>query len=157
MPMRASDINVGIVNGFIGREINENMPPIIELQRNYGAQNTLTDASRPFVCIGHRDDISQWAEITTTQRAERLLIDVSWRTWQDGNDHHRPNVNWLTASQYINGAVFQGTDEIWALLARDNNSSGHFKIINEEGIRRIREHLCPQLAETNPIFRLQFS
>lgn len=152
MPMRASDINIGIVNGFIGREIKENMPPIRELQRNYGAQNTLTNASRPFVCIGHRDGISQWAEITTTQRAERLLIDVSWRTWQDGNDHHRPNVNWLTASQYINGAVFQGPDEIWALLAQDNNSSGHFKIINEEGIRRIREHLCPQLAVTNPIF-----
>jgi len=148
--MKIEDIEVGIVNSFSCKEIKGNMALIKELERNYGEPSDLLDESRPFVCIGHQGELSQWAEITTEDRQERLLIKPEWRTWQDGDARHKPTVRWKREIQYLHGAVFEGPDDVWAKLATDHNSAGNYKIVTEEGLKAIRQQLTPQIKD--PLF-----
>lgn len=158
MPMQPDDIEVGIVDSFSCQKIKENMPPIKRLSRVNSAgeeiqAGNLPDDSRPFVCVGHCGDISQWAEITATnENGEHLLIECRWRTWQDGNDSHNCNVRWKTEAQYINGDVFECNDSVWGQLATNHNTQGHFKIITEDGLKHVREYLVPRQKNTTPLF-----
>lgn len=147
--MQTNDITVGIVNSFKGKDIKKNMPsPIREIPRKSGEPSDLPDESRPFVCVGHRNGISQWAEITTESREERLEIAENWRTWQDGDSAHKPTARWKRDIQYINSAVFEGPDNVWAPKAQNHNTTGHFKIVTPEGIAAIRDHLQENLTES---------
>jgi len=148
--MKSEDIEVGIANSFNEIDVMNNIPPIRELDRNYGEPSELDNDSRPFVCIGHKDGLSQWAEITTEYRKGRLVIEQEWRTWQDGNDKHKSTVRWKRDTQYLNGAVFEGPDDVWAKLATDHNSSGNYKIVTDKGLQKIRKHLTPQIKD--PLF-----
>lgn len=153
--MNRKDIEVGIVNSFAGSEIMKRIPDEIrEIPRKYGEPSELPDEPRLFVCVGHQKGRSQWAEITTKNRddkqSERLEIEREWRSWQDGGARHSSKVAWKKNDQYIHGAVFEGSDEVWASLAQDRNTQGQFKIVTSEGIQKIREHLNPQLDE--PLF-----
>lgn len=145
--MKTSDIDVSVVVSFDCTKVKTNMPPIRELKRNYGVASQLQDEVRPFVCIGKNDGISQWAELTTEEREERLHIPKSERTWQNGDTNHRPTVRWKTDNHWVNGAVFEGPDDVWANLATDSNTSGKFRCVTCQMILQIRDHLAQQLEE----------
>ncbi len=149
MAMNKEDIEVGIVNGFDCLSIRDSSE-IVEIERVYGEESNLPDDSRPFVCIGKSNERSQWAEITSESSSARLEVLQSWRSWQDGDCHHKATVNWKSIRQYINGAVFEGPNDIWASLATDHNTHGRFKIITQEGIEAIRAKLAPELK--SPLF-----
>ena len=147
--MKYNDITTGIVNSFNGKDIQNRIPRFIrELPRRYGKPSNLPDESRLFVCVGHRNGISQWAEITTESNEKRLEIHGVWRSWQDGDRFHNPNVRWKRDTQYLNGAVFEGPDRLWALLATDQNTGGKCKSVTCGGLTAIRNHLQPTLTET---------
>ena len=70
--MNSSDIIPGIVNSFTGKDIKNNMPsPIREIPRNYGTPGVLPDEARLFICVGHKNGLSQWAEITTEPKKKK--------------------------------------------------------------------------------------
>ena len=146
--MHTHDITIGMGNSFSGRSIKSNMPSSIrEIPRNYGRPGVLPDVSRLFVCVGHRNGISQWAELTSRYRKRRLALAEIWRTWQDGDSSHSPTVRWKKDVQYLNGAVFEGPDALWAALATDRNPSGKLKIVTPAGLAVIRRHLQLGLKE----------
>lgn len=154
--MNAADIEVGIVNSFSCQDIKSFIynNKIIELERNYGEHSQLPNARRPFVCIGQYGQRSQWAEITRQASQDRLEIKREWRSWQDGdNNHMQTGSNWKNTPQYINGAVFEGPDIIWAQLATEYNSQGKFKIVLTEGITAIRNKLQSEL--TNQLYDIR--
>lgn len=154
MGMTASDVQVGVVNSFEGSKINAKIQngDIVELPRD-APSSTLPNVSRPFVCVGVQNERSQWAEITTEAGNSqlRLEIDDAYRSWQDGDRCHSQNIDWKAVRQYINSAVFEGPNAIWASLATDHNSAGNFKIVTPAGIQKIRDHLNNNVLEA-PLF-----
>lgn len=153
--MKAEDIKVGIVNSFSCKDIKLFMPhKISEIERKYGTNSQLTDQTRPFVCVGQENGRSQWAEITRQSSQDRLEIKRGWRSWQDGDANHLTSgQNWKNSPQYINGAVFEGPDIIWAKLATDHNNQGNFKIVCEAGITIIRNKLIYELKR--PLYAIR--
>ena len=150
--MNKEDIEVGVVISFICDKIDSCIKKgqIQEISRNYGLESELEGNGRPFVCIGHHAGCSQWAEITTIPRKERLAIDINWRTWQTiGHNCYQSN-QWKKRDQYIHGAVFWGDDNIWVSISNDLASSGCYRMITADGITAIRKKLAPELK--SPLF-----
>lgn len=150
--MEISDIVIGMVVSFDCIKVKENMPPIRELRRNYGEPSELPDEVRPFTCIGRKDGVSQWALLTTVGREERLFIPREERTWVNGNERHKLTGRWKSDPHWINGAVFEGPDEIWVSLATDTCTSSYFRCVTQQMRQQIRAHLEPQLKD--PLFPL---
>lgn len=152
MGMVESDVRVGVVNSFMGSEIKA-ADDIVELPRKNGQTSELPDGSRPFVCVGVQDGRSQWAELTkqSGNALAYLMLEYSWRSWQDGDDSHNLTKGWKPTPSYINGAVFEGPNTTFADLATNINTSGYLKIVTGEGIEAIREHLNNNVLE-NPLF-----
>ncbi|WP_337375470.1 hypothetical protein [Desulfovibrio piger] len=148
MAINKEDIEVGIVNSFDCKSI-ESRSEITEIERSYG-KSKLPDDRRTFVCIGKDNNKSQWAEITSEHSNNRLEIQQTWRSWQDGDINHDITKRWKSETSYINGAVFEGPNDIWASLATDYNTQGRFKIVTQEGIEAIRAKLAPELQR--PLF-----
>lgn len=153
--MNVSDIKVGIVNSFPGREITRRIQNgvITELQRRNHGRSRLPYERRLFVCVAMLNGRGQWAEITSNpgNSHRRQAIRRSWRTWEDGDAPHNPMVAWKKNPQYINSAVFEGPDAVWAALATDMNTAGGMKKVTDGGIQAIKNNLNNNIL-VNPLF-----
>lgn len=152
MYMTKEDIEVGVVISFVCSKLNSCIKngQIKEIPRKYGLESELTGGGRPFVCIGHHEGRSQWAELTTKNNGHRLEIDKSWRTWQTTGHNCSQKQEWIDRPQYINGAVFEGDDDVWVSISNDTDSSGCYRMITDDGIEAIKNKLASDLL--SPIF-----
>lgn len=152
MYMTKEDIEVGVVISFVCSKLNSCIKngQIKEISRKYGVESKLKGGGRPFVCIGHHEGRSQWAELTTKDNGHRLEIDKAWRTSQASGHNCQQSADWINKTQYINGAVFVGDDDVWVSISNDNASSGCYRMITNNGIEAIKNKLASELQ--SPIF-----
>lgn len=152
MCMTKEDIEVGVVISFVCSKISSCIGngQIKEIPRECGAVSELDGRGRPFVCIGHHEGRSQRAELTTQGNRHRLEIDKSWRTWQTTGHNCSQKQEWIDRPQHINGAVFEGDDDVWVSISNDTGSSGCYRMITDDGIEAIKNKLASDLL--SPIF-----
>jgi hypothetical protein len=93
----------------------------------------------PFICLSARDEVSQWTQITTEERQERVEIRPDWR--RGGHPQ------WLRDPQYLqDGAnVWRGPLEVFVAASHEELTDQTTRAwVTEEGLRAIVEEVVAQ-------------